>query len=184
VSKEDFVDLRTKESHRGKKEGKDKEEDQYLAWRGGLAQRREQEERAKRAREEADKPFARYQHDEDHEEMLRVKRRFGDPFAHLHQGGKSGLSSKDEDAAASASLTDRYDSRDLERSGFRIPQVVPPHSWLKRGVADPGNRYNIRPGKHWDGVVRGNGFEKEMFKAMAARQARESEARQWAQADM
>ena len=81
-------------------------------------------------------------------------------------------------------MVDKYDARELERSGFRVPQTVPPHSWLKRGVADPGTRYNIRPGKHWDGVVRGNGFEKELFKSIATRAARDSEARQWAQADM
>ena len=69
-------------------------------------------------------------------------------------------------------------------AGFKIPQEVPAYSWLKRGAADPGNRYNIRPGRHWDGVNRSNGFEKEMFKMLAARKANESEARAWAQADM
>ena len=65
-----------------------------------------------------------------------------------------------------------------------IPQEVPPHSWLKRGAADPGNRYNLRPGRHWDGVNRSTGFEKEMFRSLAARQANEPEARAWAQSDM
>ena len=69
-------------------------------------------------------------------------------------------------------------------AGFAIPQEVPPHSWMKRGVAPPMNRYNIRPGRHWDGVDRSNGFEKQMFRSFNERSAQEAEARAWAQADM
>lgn len=45
-------------------------------------------------------------------------------------------------------------------SGFIIPQGVPAHSWMKRGVQPLPNRFSIKPGRHWDGVHRGNGFEK------------------------
>jgi pre-mRNA-splicing factor CWC26 len=73
---------------------------------------------------------------------------------------------------------------DVISAGFNIPQEVPQHSWLRRGVAAPINRYNIRPGRHWDGVDRSNGFEKEMFKKLNQQNAQALEARMWAQEDM
>merc|ERR1711881_315508 len=39
-----------------------------------------------------------------------------------------------------------------------------------KGVYEP-NRYNIRPGHRWDGVDRGNGFEKKYFRSLNAKKA-------------
>jgi len=55
-------------------------------------------------------------------------------------------------------------------------QEVPAHSWLKRRVQPPPNRYKIRPGRHWDGVVRGGKFEVFFFKHANQRAANESDA--------
>ncbi|GLC41258.1 hypothetical protein PLESTB_001082000 [Pleodorina starrii] len=154
------------------------DEDQTLEWRGGLAQKREAEERMRAMQEEAARPFARSDVDTSHDAAMRDRVRFGDPFAHLARRKQQAA------AAEAAPLTERYDTDKLSKSGFKIPQEVPPHSWLKRGVAPPANRYNIRPGRHWDGVNRSNGFEADLFKQQNLRAAKELEARLWSMGDM
>lgn len=69
----------------------------------------------------------------------------------------------------------------LKKSGFRIPQEVPEHSWIRRGVGPPLNRYGIKPGRHWDGVDRSTGFEQEMFKAKNDRRSRDQSAWKYVQ---
>lgn len=51
-------------------------------------------------------------------------------------------------------------------------------------MGPPVSRYNIRPGRHWDGVDRSNGFEANMFKTRNELAARGETARMWAQQDM
>ena len=65
-----------------------------------------------------------------------------------------------------------------------MPQGVPPHSWLKRNLGQPINRYQIRPGRHWDGVDRSTGFEQKYFRTMNERKFIDQQAKAWGQEDM
>lgn len=72
---------------------------------------------------QANQPFARHEHDVEHEDMLRGKSRFGDPFAHL-----TSRKTPAAEAAAATALTERYNVDALEKSGV----------WGGPGRAGPG----------------------------------------------
>ncbi|XP_015948032.1 uncharacterized protein LOC107473017 [Arachis duranensis] len=102
----------------------------------GLAQKREAEARMK-------EPFARSRDDPELDNMLKDRLRWGDPMAHL-------VKKKYPEPV----LPDLGEGEKMKESSFVVPQ-------LKRGLDAAPNRYGIRPGRHWDGVDRSNGFEKE-----------------------
>lgn len=144
-----------------------------LEWGKGLAQKREAEARQEELELEKAKPFARTRDDPDLDKMMKDRLRWGDPMAHLVK--------KNHDELV---LPDMGDDEKMKASGFIVPQEIPKHSWLKRGLEAAPNRYGIKPGRHWDGVDRSTGFEKAMFKRMNEKQATEKEAYLWSVADM
>ncbi|KAK4344296.1 hypothetical protein RND71_037390 [Anisodus tanguticus] len=163
MSKEVFLKFRKKE------EEKEKLKEIKLEWRKGLAQKRELESRFQELESEKDKPFARNRDDPELERMLKERLRWGDPMAHLvkilYVAEKQG----------ETVLPDLGANEKMKESGFMIPQEIPCHSWIKRGLDVPANRYSIRPGRHWDGVDRSTGYEKELFKRVNEKRATERE---------
>lgn len=151
----------------------EKPKEKKLEWGKGLAQKREAEERLQELESEKDKPFARTRDDPELDKMLKERLRWGDPMAHL-------VKKKHEEPA----LADFGDDEKMKESGFVIPQDIPSHSWLKRGLDAAPNRYGIRPGRHWDGVDRSTGYEKELFKRVNEKRASEREAYLWSVSDM
>ncbi len=177
-------------SRRGKvKKKAEYEGEKDLAWGGGLAQKRAREEAAARMRAEAAKPFARTRYggvdtqqmtvahqpqatpttnrdDAELNDAQRTRSRWGDPLAGLRK------------PTAAAPLDDApvlLPKKHAKKARFIVPQEVPPHSWMRRNLPAAPNRYNIKPGRHWDGVDRSNGFERDMFKIQNERQARQAE---------
>lgn len=147
------------------------EEARRPEWSQGLKQKREAEEAAAELRKEASKPFARHLDDPELEAERRAQVRWGDPMA------SAGATSNDTAGASNAGVSDVAASHEeLLRSSFKIPQEIPEHSWLKRKVPAPPNRFDIKPGKMWDGRDRSNGFEPKYLKQMNERKARERDA--------
>lgn len=151
----------------------EKPKEKKLEWGKGLAQKREVEERLHELESEKDKPFARTRDDPELDKMLKDRLRWGDPMAHL-------VKKKHSEPA----LADFGADEKMKESGFVIPQEIPSHSWLKRGLDAAPNRYGIRPGRHWDGVDRSTGYEKELFKRTNEKRASEREAYLWSVSDM
>ncbi|KAL3649008.1 hypothetical protein CASFOL_005411 [Castilleja foliolosa] len=168
MSKEEFLNSRKKER---KKDEKPKEI--KLEWGKGLAQKRDAEARLQEIEVEKNKPFARSRDDPDLDSMLKERVRWGDPMAHL-------VKKKQLEPV----LPDLGDSEKMKESGFIVPQEIPSHSWIRRGLDAAPNRYGIKPGRHWDGVDRSTGYEKDMFKRMNEKRATEKEAYLWSVSDM
>nr|KYP77066.1 BUD13 isogeny [Cajanus cajan] len=165
ISKEEYL--------KSKQKVEDKPKDKEIEWGKGLAQKREAEARLKELELEKEKPFARTRDDPELDKMLKERLRWGDPMAHL-------VKKKYPEPV----LPNLGENEKMKESGFVVPQDIPNHSWLKRGLDAAPNRYGIRPGRHWDGVDRSNGFEKDMFKRANERQARDREAYLWSVSDM
>ncbi|XP_043690210.1 BUD13 homolog [Telopea speciosissima] len=164
ISKEEFLKAQ---------KGEEKPKEKQLEWGKGLAQKREAEARQRELELEKDKPFARTRDDPEIDKMLKERVRWGDPMAHLVKRKLS-----------EPVLEDLGDEEKMKESGFIIPQDIPSHSWIIRRIDAPRNRYDIRPGRHWDGVDRSNGTEKQYFKRMNEKHATEREAYLWSVSDM
>lgn len=165
VSEEDLKTARDKERKDKQWETPD--------WGAGVAQQRNAAAAAAEMKAAAAQPFARSRDSQDGDISFRERERWGDPMAHLAR-------KKVADLPPPSVLT----SEQQKRTGFIVPQTVPAHSWLKRRIGAPPNRFSIKPGRHWDGVDRSNGFEREMFAEQNNIASLAREARAWGQEDM
>jgi pre-mRNA-splicing factor CWC26 len=130
----------------------------------GDVQKRQKEERKEKLEEAKFLGVARHADDEEMNEELKGVIRWDDPMAAYmmkkqeEEGG---------DRAGGRSVTEG----DGGGGGAARRKVY-------QGAAAP-NRYGIKPGWRWDGVDRGNGFEKDWFQARGRKSRNENLEYQW-----
>ncbi|KAL9250211.1 yippee-like-like protein [Drosera capensis] len=163
----------SKDAYMKSEKKEEKPKDIKVEWGKGLAQKRKAEDKLMELELEKERPFARSRDDPELDNMLKERVRWGDPMAHLVKKKR-----------ADVILPDLGEGEKMKESGFIVPQEIPSHSWLKRGLEAAPNRYGIRPGRHWDGVDRSNGYEKEFFKRTNEKQATQREAYLWSVSDI
>jgi pre-mRNA-splicing factor CWC26 len=129
----------------------------------GEVQRRQKDERKQELEDAKFLTFGRDVDDEEMNEMMRKQRRWDDPMAQYLAEQPGG---EDEGKAVAVAATKT--SSDAARGKMKVYQ----------GTAAP-NRYGILPGHRWDGVDRGNGFEKEWFQARSRSKRNNDLSYQW-----
>jgi pre-mRNA-splicing factor CWC26 len=148
------AEARAAEQEKLRQERKEKEEAM------GDVQRREKEEKKQAVEEAKLLSVARYADDEGLNEETKEIGRWGDPMLAYVNERKREATGK-EYRAETTSTAGRAKGR-KEYQGAAAP-----------------NRYGIRPGWRWDGVDRGNGFEKEWFQARGKKSRNENTEYQW-----
>ena len=126
-------------------------EQEELESRKGEVQRREKEERKRELENAKVMTVARHADDQQLNDDLKQRERWNDPMAQL--------------------LTTKKSKSGKSKGGGGVGKTY-------QGAFEP-NRYGIRPGWRWDGVDRGNGFERKWFAARNKAKDREELEYAW-----
>ena len=162
------IEERTKATQEPKKER------EKPVWGAGLKQQQIEKEKEEELRKASEAPFARSEVDAawNSEKMNEV--RYGDPMAKkAYEKQQKEL----EKQQKNLNVMQGVDKKIAKKHGFKVPQEIPKHSWRNKAVTVDRNRYGIEPGRHWDGVDRGTGFEKKWLQKSELRKRIEIEKR-------
>lgn len=134
----------------------------------GTAQKKLVEEKMKELEEIAQEPFARTIDDPKLESWKKESLREGDPMAEYFQKKKD------------------QEERERRKNQSNDPdKSVKVHDKpIYRGPNAPVNRFGIRPGYRWDGIDRGNQFERKVLLKTSEKISFKEDQYKWSVADM
>lgn len=162
---------------RGKKLKENPKFEQVLEWGAGLVQKQNIESKISEEEKVANQPLSRYDLDDDYDDFLKKQDRWGDPFANAPP-------SPENNTGNSATCSPERERKDADHTPDQAavsgPQTAPKPKCRFPAVA---NRYGIRPGYRWDGVIRGTGYEEKLLKKRNTRHLEETEEYKWSVQD-
>ena len=130
----------------------------------GDVQRQQKEERKQELDDAKFLTLGRGEEDEEMNDRMKAEVRWDDPMAAYVMQRQA------EERGAVGGVDDG--------GSMGVVKTVPKKK-VYQGAAPP-NRYGIAPGWRWDGVDRGNGFEKDWFQARSKKSRNEELSYQWA----
>ncbi|KAL8426236.1 hypothetical protein Efla_005467 [Eimeria flavescens] len=140
ISEEEWLTL---EGAKGRRKGRERGPAPVLEWGSGLKQKEDRKSKKQQEEKLAQAPFARYEIDEEYDAALKARDRWADPLVKVASSTRIEREAEQDGAAT-------------EEGGIQQRPTCPHDA--------PPNRFNIKPGYRWDGVVRGNGYEEERLK--------------------
>ncbi|TNV82107.1 hypothetical protein FGO68_gene12811 [Halteria grandinella] len=140
-------------------------EAQLKQWGQGAKQAADKMQLMNQLEEAKETPFARYELDKEAEDELKMKDRFGDPLKLI------------KSKTIQSTLTNQ---------SYRVLTTASGHRYLLPKCKFPGpiNRLGIEPGYRWDGVDRGNGYERRWVDKENSMKDTAQYHQRWAAQDM
>jgi len=168
ITRAEWLELEEKKKKK-KKKNRRNDPPPVLEWGGGLLQKVDKAAQILEDKRIAAEPLARYEIDASLDEQLRQRARWEDPFF----GGipqEDAVSTTRTNDKAAAALSGSGTAQSVARPKCRFPC--------------PENRFGIKPGYRWDGVIRGNKFEERLAAEKNRRRHEETESYKWSVADI
>ena len=149
-----------------------------IEWGKGSVQKEIEIEKAKDAIEIANGAFAQLANDPKLEKRLKERLREDDPMYEYYAGKQAVRAENERSSSHQNSAPSSSSAVSAKKPLYKGPNVIPNRFDIGK------NPRRLLPGYRWDGVDRGNKFEKRLLIRMNEKQEFREEEYKWSVADM